>query len=244
MRPEVQQRLLHLNRRFYDEFGRAYAEKRGFLQPGVVRLLARLSPQAHVLDVGCGHGRVIQMLRDRGDFRGRYVGVDGSASLLHEAWNQAQAADFPVVLLQRDLARPDWARHLPAVDVALCFAVLHHLPSEALRLRLLRDVRSLLKPGGQVWLSVWNLLRSPRLKARVQPWEQVGLTWADVDPGDLLVDWRHGGRGLRYIHQFTLPELEALLVRAGFRLREMFLEDGEGRRLGIYAVGERENGQD
>ncbi len=239
MTPEVLQHLLELNRRFYHEFGRAYAEKRGFLQPGVQRLLARLPAQAHVLDVGCGHGRVLEILRSRGDFQGRYIGVDASAPLLHQAWERAQGVDFAVSLLQRDVAAEGWHRGLPAVDVVLCFAVLHHIPGKALRLRVVRDFYQVLRPRGQVWLSVWNLLRSPRLKARVQPWERVGLQWNQVDPGDLLVDWRHGGYGLRYIHQFTLPELVALLEEAGFRVREIFLSDGEGGRLGIYAVAEK-----
>lgn len=235
METAVLQRLLTLNRDFYQAFGRAYAEKRGFLQPGVTRLLARLPPRTNVLDVGCGHGRVLETLREQG-FQGTYIGVDASPVLLDEARRRAQQVAFPVHLAQRDLAHPDWDRDLPDVDVVLCFAVLHHLPGRELRLRVLHQMHRLLVPQGQLWLSVWNLLRSPRLKARVQPWERVGLHPQQVDPGDLLVDWRHGGYGLRYIHQFTLPELEALLSAAGFHLQESFLSDGEGGRLGLYGV--------
>ncbi len=238
MEAGVRQRLLTLNRDFYRDFGRAYAEKRGFLQPGVTRLLARLPRHARVLDAGCGHGRVLETLREQG-FQGTYIGVDASPVLLDEARRRARQVAFSVHLAQRDLAHSDWDRDLPEVDVVLCFAVLHHLPGGELRLRVLRQMHRLLVPQGQLWLSVWNLLRSPRLKARVQPWERLGVHPHQVDPGDLLVDWRHGGYGLRYIHQFTLPELEALLADAGFHVRESFLSDGEGGRLGIYVVGEK-----
>ncbi len=238
MEPRVAARLLDLNRRFYWEFGQAYAEKRGFLQPGVQRLLQRVPREARLLDVGCGHGRVLEMLQAQG-FQGTYIGLDASPPLLEAARQRADRVDFTVRLLHRDLASPTWHEGVPEVDAALCFAVLHHLPGWDLRLRVLRTVHGLLAPRGWMALSVWNLLRSPRLKARVQPWEKVGLTGQDVDPGDLLVDWRHGGYGLRYIHQFTLPELEALLTAAGFHLRESFLSDGEGGRLGIYVVGEK-----
>ena len=235
MQAHVRDRLLQLNQRFYRQFGQAYAEKRAFYQPGMARLLDRVPPEATVLDVGCGHGRVISMLAE-GGFRGRYIGLDASPVLLDIARARAQAVTFPVRLLVRDLARPDWAADLPQAHVVLCFSVLHHLPGRDLRVQVWRNLAARLRPGGWLAVSVWNLLRSPRRKARVRPWTEAGLHPHDVDPGDLLMDWRHRGHGLRYIHQYTLPELEAEARQAGLRLREAFLDDGENRRLGLYAV--------
>jgi len=235
MTPEARQTLLALNRAFYERFGPAYAEKRPALHPGMARVLTRIPLQGHVLDVGCGHGRVLEALIQKG-FQGRYTGVDASATLLHQAWERSRKAAFTVVLLQRDITQPHWADDLPPADVVLSFSVLHHIPGRALQRRVLQTLREGLRPSGWLGLSVWNLVRSPRLKARIQPWARIGLTARAVDAGDMLLDWRHGGEGLRYIHQFTLPELEALARDAGFCLQEAFLEDGENRRLGLYTL--------
>ena len=236
----TQNRLLALNRQFYQTFGEAFAEKRGRLQPGVARLLERIPPQAQVLDLGCGHGMVLRGLAMRG-FRGAYVGVDFSAPLLAEA--QAHApADVESRFLQADLTDPSWISRVGAgpFDVVLAFAVFHHLPGKALRQRVLAQAAALLRPGGLLMLSVWAFLHSPRLRQRIQPWERVGLTTSQVDPGDYLLDWRHGGQGLRYVHHFTPVELAALLQHTGLTPHEMFLSDGENGRLGLYAVGRKE----
>ncbi len=244
MQPSAQQALLTLNREFYTRFGAAFAEKRGRLQPGVARLLARIPPEARVLDVGCGHGQVLRGLRARG-FRGRYIGLDFSPALLAQARDAAaeppSGADFRI--LPRDLAAPAWSEGLPApFDFALVFAVLHHLPGEALRRRILTDLRRLLRPGGWLLHSHWQFLNSARLRARIQPWESAGLRAEAVEPGDYLLDWRHGGRGLRYVHHFSPAELHALAAATGFRVHETFFSDGEGGRLGLYQVWEAASG--
>ena len=59
-------------------------------------------------------------------------------------------------------------------DIVFCFAVLHHIPSFELRLKILKKVRALLKPEGRFIHSNWQFLTSEKLKARIQPWEACG----------------------------------------------------------------------
>ncbi len=105
-----------------------------------------------------------------------------------------------------------------------------------LRLQLLRAVRALLAPQGRFILSNWQFLNSDKLRARLQPWTRIGLTEEDVDAGDYLLDWRRGGEGLRYAHQFSEAELAALAAECDFDILETFHSDGEGGRLGLYQV--------
>ncbi len=123
-------------------------------------------------------------------------------------------------------------------DIVFCFAVLHHIPGTHLRLRLLNKVHSLLADGGGFIHSEWQFLNSPRLRERIQDWGQIGLAATDVDINDYLLDWRHGGRGLRYVHYFSEAELNDLAFASGFRAAETFYSDGEGGRLGLYQVWE------
>ena len=82
-------------------------------------------------------------------------------------------------------------------------------------------------------------MNSEKLKDRIQPWEDAGLSPEEVEPGDYLLDWRSGGLGLRYAHHFSAQELSQLAAETGFRLVESFFSDGEGGRLGLYQVWER-----
>ena len=234
MNPTTLSCLLELNRQFYQAFATQFSLTRQRLQPGVLRILEQLDSSANILDLGCGNGELARQLARRGH-TGTYTGLDFSPALLEHA-SAGQPSTFR--FLQVDLSRPDWDASLPPgqYHLILAFAVLHHLPGVELRQRVLHQVRVLLSPQGQFIHSEWQFLNSPRLKARIQPWETIGLSESDVDPGDYLLDWRKGGVGLRYVHHFSEAELAELAESAGFAVTQSFLSDGENRRLGLYQV--------
>lgn len=226
-------RLLALNRDFYERLGDSFSATRRRLQPGVKRILAGLKGDESILDLGCGNGELARALA-RGGHRGPYLGLDFSLALLREAGFPPEGATF----VQADLTADDWPGNLQpsTFNLVTAFAVFHHIPSIELRLKILRKVRGLLSDDGHFVLSNWQFLNSPRLKARIQPWSAIGLSDADVDPGDHLLDWRAGGGGLRYVHHFSAEELTGLADQAGLRVSDSFLSDGEGGRLSLYQV--------
>jgi len=236
MQREVRDRLLEINREFYQSFAAAFADKRKRLQPGVLQAIMDLPMQAQVLELGCGHAALAAHLHRHG-FQGSYVGLDHSQDLLDR---RAATLRPPTYEFYRaDLSDPDWPRVVAAsprhFEWVLAFAVLHHLPTEELRLAILNEVRQLLSPEGALALSVWDFLKSPRMQQRIVPWEQVGLNSEQVDRADLLLDWRHAGKGLRYIHHFESEELRSLAQAAGFKVVSQFHADGG---LGLYQVWE------
>jgi tRNA (uracil-5-)-methyltransferase TRM9 len=237
--------LLSLNEQFYQTFAVQFSSTRQRLQPGVSRLLETFQPGGSILDLGCGNGEFGRQLAAAG-FHGCYVGLDANAELLSQAHLACQSAGLHCSFHLVDLASPDWdqslqgqftcAAVLPFTD-AVAFAVLHHIPSQGMRSRMLRQIRRMLvSAGGRFLHSEWQFLNSPRLRARLQPWDRIGLSEADVDPGDYLLDWRLGGTGLRYVHHFTLKELADLARGAGFEISETFYSDGEAESLGLYQV--------
>ncbi len=116
---------------------------------------------------------------------------------------------------------------MAAGPLVTAFAVLHHIPSEEIRLNILRAVRELLAEDGKFILSNWRFLKSEKLRARIQDWSRVGLSNEDVDPGDYLLDWRSGGEGLRYVHYFEEEELLGIADAAGFNIRDFFFQMGK-----------------
>jgi SAM-dependent methyltransferase len=228
-------KLLDLNRQFYQTFGREFSSTRRRLQPGVLRVLETLGGDETILDLGCGNGELARELARRGA-RGAYIGLDFSPALLEAAAPQPEG--FPATFLRADLSVPDWAVSFAPefFDLVFAFAVLHHIPGAELRLEILRQVHGLLRPGGRFIHSEWQFLNSPRLRARLQPWMQAGLSEEQVDRGDCLLDWRQGGRGLRYVHAFDPAELDSLAASGGFQIEETFRSDGDGGRLGLYQI--------
>ena len=164
--------------------------------------------------------------------------MDFSPALLDEARRSSADAGFQVTFSEIDLSLPDWESYLAGstFDVILAFAVLHHLPGTSLRRQVMQAVRKLLVPGGRFYHSEWQFLNSERLKKRILPWETIGLESGDVDENDYLLDWRQGGLGFRYVHHFSLAELQDLADVSGFCVGESFYSDGEGGRLSLYQV--------
>jgi tRNA (uracil-5-)-methyltransferase TRM9 len=230
--------LLSLNRQFYQTLARQFSSTRRKLQPGVKQILKTIEPTSSLLDLGCGNGELARELAKKGH-RGAYVGVDFSQEMLVEARAGLPKA-FSAKFHQVDLGLPDWdAAFLDeSFEIILAFAVLHHLPGDHLRCQILEKVHAKLVPSGRFIHSEWQFLNSPRLQQRLVPWERVNLSSSDADPGDFLLDWRHGGYGLRYVHHFSLEELQTLAEKTAFRIIDTFYSDGEGGNLGLYQTWE------
>ncbi|MBN2146383.1 MAG: methyltransferase domain-containing protein [Anaerolineales bacterium] len=231
-------RLIDLNRQFYQTFALQFSATRRRLQPGVQRVIESLPPAANLLDLGCGNGELACELLRR-DYSGGYMGLDFSQELLQQARTiLGEQEHHGYEFQQADLTMPDWEQILQGYhpQIILAFAVLHHIPGAGRRRELICTVRRLLPSDGQFIFSVWQFLSSPRLMKRIQPWEVVGLNASEVDEGDYLLDWRHGGHGLRYVHHFNQAELLALADETGFELSQAFMADGENGKLGLYQV--------
>ena len=236
MKEEIAFRLIDLNRGFYQSFAGAFSDTRGRLQPGVVNVLDTLTMDESILDLGCGNGELAAELVRRG-FSGNYLGIDFSPEMLEIARGKVDSPNyafhgfdltqFEKLTAQREILSSPF-------DLVFAFSVLHHIPSELQRLALTREIHALLVSQGRFELSNWNFMASERMRARVVPWEEVGLVEADVDEGDYLLDWRREGRGLRYVHHFSEDELGQLAERSGFRVVRTSYSDGEGGRLGLY----------
>lgn len=222
----VAQRLVELNRAFYQEFAGEYARSRRVLQPGIPRAVQALGLFDRILDLGCGDGRLRRAL----DRTVRYLGLDLSPALMEEA--AAGPAEFREV----DLTQRGWSSGIGRFDAVVSFSALHHIPGRTRRQAFLREMRGCLTDGGRAAVSVWQFRHRDRFARKERPWDELGLGPTSVEPGDVLMDWRRGGEGLRYVHHYAESELVMDCVASGFMVRELYRSDGDSDDLGLYAI--------
>lgn len=234
MNSATAERLLAINREFYNRFGESFSATRQRLQPGVKKILDSIQGDVSVLDLGCGNGNFLRELSRRGH-KQPLLGVDFSLPLLRNAESRL-GVEFREADLTKLSAVSDQLMVSGPWSIVTLFATLHHIPSHEIRLDILRAVKKILRPNGKFILSNWQFLNSEKLKTRIQPWNRVGLLDEDVEDEDYLLDWKSGGEGLRYAHHFSAEELLGLAEQAGFKVEAEFLSDGENGRLGLYQV--------
>ncbi len=244
MHTDTFERLRALNHEFYQTFAGPFADKRQRLQPGILSALEKYLPAGKILDLGCGHGALAQHLIETG-FQGTYLGLDLSEGMIAQAQHSVEHPQ--VRFVEGDLSLNAWVDVFQSVDRAfsppyamvLAFASLHHIPGTDRRENLVQEVANALESRGLWILSVWDFMQSNRLRKRILPWESVGVDPALVEPGDHLIDWRHGGQGVRYVHHFSPEELAGLAMNSGFEVVETFQSDGENGLQGLYQVWEK-----
>ncbi|HRQ40540.1 MAG TPA: class I SAM-dependent methyltransferase [Chloroflexota bacterium] len=233
MRPEVVEKLLALNRHFYEANAVDFSQSRQGINPGFARVRELLpQPCPRLLDVGCGNGRFGQYAQQQAI--GAYVGVDFSGSLLEVARAQV-VGEFH----GRDLTQPGCLNDLGQFDAIVCLAVLHHIPGRDNRRQLLAAMGERLGADGRLFLSTWQFATNPRQQRKIRPWSEISLSPADVEPGDYLLTWQRGDFAYRYACHIDAAAVTHLAVDAGLRVDQQFKSDGREGDLSLYTVLEK-----
>lgn len=136
------------------------ADEKSFTHPVDMDLLARhLDPDDLVLEIGCGQGRVIQMLRGAGF--NNVVGTDASRRMVEVA--RRNVPDAPIHVADGELPLND-----AAADGVLLIAVLTCIPSSQDQRALLAEVRRVLRPGGILHVSDYWIQDDDRNRSRYE----------------------------------------------------------------------------
>jgi len=239
MDKEIAEKLLALNREFYAAFAQPFAASRPVADPTLTAILPYIPQRARVLDAGCGNGR-LALLLDLERPGAIYLGLDAVPEMIEAARAQANrltniSAQFRVADITQ-LNIDYWSLDIDNWSLITCLAVLHHIPSLNLRARVLRDLAGLLEPDGCLILSTWQFLENERMRRKIVDWAEVDISPESLEEGDYLLDWKRGGRGLRYCYLVDQAEVERLAAASGLRVRQTFRAGGREGNLSLFAV--------
>ena len=186
------------NREVFDEIAESWYRVRHWplLKEELDALAARWQ-SGKLLNVGCAHGPDFLPFNQGFEL----YGVDFSPAMLRQAVKYSTKFKVYVNLVAADalfLPFPD-----NTFDRAISVATYHHIKGTEERERAFQELRRVLKPDGEAFVTVWNR-GQPRfwLKSKEQE-----------------VPWRLRGKTVyRYYHLFSYAELQKLLVKTGWQI--------------------------
>ena len=149
--------------------------------------------KGRLVNLGCAHGA------DFLPFSGQFglVGLDFSREMLRNSIRYMETHGIDAALLQGDLTSLPLGAS--SFDYAVAIASYHHVEGDEGRLHAFQELRRILKPGAEAFLTVWNH----------------GQTRFRDGPQDLFVPWHSGNTTLeRYYHLFNYDELRQTLAAA------------------------------
>jgi trans-aconitate 2-methyltransferase len=171
-----------------------------------LRLLT-LQGSEHVLDIGCGDGKITAEIAARVP-RGSVLGVDPSADMIKFASSHFSSVQRPT--LHFEVAD---VRHLPyrhEFDLIVSFNALHWVPEQG---EALASIRAALQPGGQALLRLVAKGKRKSLEAVIED-VRTRPRWAGY-----FTAFR-----TPYVH-FTPEEYRALAEESGLRVLGLTVED-------------------
>ena len=227
--------LSEKTRQDYNLIAEHFSSTRQFLWEDLKPLSQYTQKGERILDLGCGNGRLRELFKDK---EVEYTGIDNSEKLVGKAKIRYPEADFR----SGDALRLPFPRDY--FDKVFCIAVLHHVPSGEFRLEFLKEAKRVLRPGGKLILTVWNLWQ--RKTSRNLFLKNVFLKLigrSKLDFKDIFYPWKgQDGKIItrRYFHLFTKGELKKLAKKAGFQIKEIKnLEREKNRGNNILLVAEK-----
>jgi len=222
MNKKIAEKIRHDVKEVYELIADEFDVTRKTEWPEFKDFLKYIGNKTKVLDLGCGNGRFYDLLKSK---KIDYLGIDNSSSMINRAKMNFPDAEFRL----GDMVDLDLPNN--SFDVVLSIASLHHIPSKHLRRKTASEMNRVLKKGGVLILTVWNLFQIKYLpyffKSIISFFLHLGFKYGW---NDLWLRW--GNNPLkRYYHAFLPFELlryfknnnwkieEFYFVRKGFRVK-------------------------
>lgn len=208
-------------RQDYDAIAQSFSETRERPWPGFALLKKYFNKKKDVLDIGCGNGRTADFFEYKS-----YTGIDISKNLVELAKKRHNKKN-----VRFDIGNFTDLPSSKKFDLVVSIAVFHHLPSQSLRKRALKNVHLTLKDNGIFIFSVWNLFQKKYRPQKIVALLRSIFTFGIFHRRDLLIPWKKGlHKRERYYYAFKENEVVALLRKTDFKLVDI-IHESNGKRV-------------
>ena len=242
MKKSTAQQLLKITNELYKNEAQSFSNTRHDIwEKEIIDFVNKIEPGSSILDLGCGNGRLLAHLRnvsgimnnELGITKTNYLGMDQSKEFINMnckkfGINSAIVPQISAIFKVGDGLKMNFDNEF---DYIISIAVLHHIPSEELQLKFLKNIYNSLKPnlhpaggGGKILISTWNRLNDKYRNYFTKEYKQKILhqfslipeLFSDLQNNDLIVPWRQSGQ-YRFMHTFEPEELKLLAQKVGFK---------------------------
>ena len=186
------------NREVFDEIAESWYRVRHWpLLRDELDALAVRWQSGKLLNIGCGHGPDFLPFGQGFEL----CGVDSSRAMLRQGLRYSAKHKLYVTLVLADALSLPFADD--TFDWAISVATYHHIKGREEREKAFEELRRVLKPKGEAFVTVWNR-GQPRFLLRSK---------------EQRVPWRLKGKTVyRYYHLFSYGELRKLLAKTGWEI--------------------------
>lgn len=205
---------------FYLQVSDSFSATRQHEWDGWNKCLKYIKNGDRVLDLGCGNRRFSKFLKENN----RDVKID---SFDNFAWDdQVTQIDIIEDLVENNL-------NLDTYDVVVCFGVMHHIPGEILRCRLIEE----LSKSKIAIVSFWQFEKDERIFNKAKDTTKIAqekLNIENLEENDYFLCWKDNNDVFRFCHNFTNEEIS--LYKSKFKSIDEFNSDSGQKKLNKYLI--------
>lgn len=215
MKDSIADSIMNENTRGYNEIAEKFSSTRKFPWHEFEFFKKYINSGHTILDAGCGNGRLYEFFKKDSI---NYYGVDSSKKLINIAKSNYPEGNFSIGNIT-ELPYQD-----NKFDVVFCVATLHHIPSQKLRRQVIAEYSRVLKPGGYLIMTNWNLLNSKWWPRLIKFTFKKILGKNPLDFGDVTRPWKDNYGQVqteRYLHALTKKQIKKLLGNQ-FEIKKQF----------------------
>lgn len=226
-------KLLDKVQKDYNDIAESFSRTREKTWPEIDFLKDFVRDGDKVLDIGCGSGRLFELF----DKKIEYFGIDFSRKLINIAKRKylESSQEFkdenslrPTFMIIDALSLPFEDRFF---DKVFSVAVFHHIPSREKRLDFLKELKRILKNGGEAHITIWNLWQKKYFSKILKSAVKKTLGKTELDYCDIFMPFEDKER---YYHCFRIGELKRLFKDADFRIKEIKKLKRNRKTVNIY----------
>lgn len=235
MKKEKADQLSQLSEDNYNRMAREFSNTRAFFWKELKHLRDHVDNGMHIADIGCGNGRLLSLFEE---IDITFTGIDSSKELIAIAKETYIQKKAHATFIQAD------ARTLPlsngSIDTLFSIGMIHHVPSHHYREQCLSEMFRVIKPGGTLIITTWNMWHPKFYKKLWNATLSKIKGNNDLDFGDIVTSFGKQNNE-RFLHAYTKRGFKKDIKKVGFTNIKLSISKRKSGYSNIVITAEKPN---